>query len=97
MRHFNPDIIFLSAGFDAKKGDFKVERHNQGLIEHDYYAMAVQIRQLAGALCEGRIVSVLEGGYGDSVTEPTLGKCCRAHVRGLIHPTPIAAVHVSKR
>lgn len=89
IRNFGPDVIFLSAGFDAMKGDFKIERNNQGLVESDYFNMTVKIRELAATVCEGRIVSVLEGGYG----KPTLRECCQAHIRGLMFPV---AFHVSK-
>ncbi len=58
-RH-EPDIIFISAGFDAHKED---PMGDLNLEEEDYRWVTEQIVAAADALCQGRVVSVLEGGY----------------------------------
>jgi acetoin utilization deacetylase AcuC-like enzyme len=59
---FNPDIIFLSSGFDGHKAE-QVNWGYLGLLEHDYEWLTEKIVKVANTCCEGRIVSVLEGGY----------------------------------
>jgi acetoin utilization deacetylase AcuC-like enzyme len=57
---FAPQLVLFSAGFDAHArdplGDF-------GLVEDDFRWITHQIAALAAAHAEGRVVSVLEGGY----------------------------------
>lgn len=59
LAQFKPELILLSAGFDAHRDD-KIGRLNWH--EADYAWLTHQIMQAAPA-CAGRIVSVLEGGY----------------------------------
>ena len=60
IRKFEPDIIFISAGFDAHRDD-PLSSIN---LTHDAYRdMTMIIRELADEYSGGRIVSVLEGGY----------------------------------
>lgn len=60
LRSFQPDIVLLSAGFDAFVSDplaaMKITRHG-------YRHMARTMVALADDLCDGRIVALLEGGY----------------------------------
>ncbi len=73
---FDPDLIVISAGFDAHRDDPLGEM----LLDTGDFAWATtEIVNLAGRLCEGRIVSVLEGGYD----LPALADSVRAHVRAL--------------
>lgn len=58
-RH-QPDMIFISAGFDAHKDDPMADLN---LDEEDYRWVTEQIVQAADQLCDGRVVSILEGGY----------------------------------
>ncbi|KAM3583021.1 hypothetical protein VKS41_004777 [Umbelopsis sp. WA50703] len=61
-RQFNPDLIFVSAGFDAAEG----HPENLGgytVTPRGYSIMTSLIRQLADELCNGRLVLSLEGGY----------------------------------
>jgi acetoin utilization deacetylase AcuC-like enzyme len=68
-----PDLVIISAGFDAHRGD----PLGQLLLEDDdFVAMTAVVRQWANAACQGRIVSCLEGGYNLG----TLGQTVRAHV-----------------
>jgi len=71
MRAFQPDLILLSAGFDGGCKDIGNQKHDtnrtmQGmnLQRRDFLWVTQEIRRIAGICCEGRIVSVLEGGYG---------------------------------
>jgi acetoin utilization deacetylase AcuC-like enzyme/ankyrin repeat protein len=59
---FHPDIIFISAGFDAHKKD-TMNFGYVGMVEEDYEWVTEQLVKVANTCCNGRIVSVLEGGY----------------------------------
>ena len=73
---FKPDLIIISAGFDAHNGD----PLGQLLLEdEDFISMTRTVKQWADATCNGRIVSCLEGGYNLQ----TLGETVRAHVSEL--------------
>jgi acetoin utilization deacetylase AcuC-like enzyme len=85
LRAFNPDLILISAGFDASKGDVGNARHEQGgrermgldLEPEDYAWTTRKILEIADICCQGRVVSVLEGGYGR--TPPTAAASGDAH------------------
>lgn len=71
MRSFEPDLILISAGFDASSGDvgntrFYSQKINNGmdLKQEDFYYITSEIKKVANICCDGRVVSVLEGGYG---------------------------------
>jgi len=73
---FRPDIIFISAGFDGHRSD----PLGQLMLEDgDFRKMTDVVKQWADEVCEGRIVSCLEGGYNLN----TLGKTVAAHVSEL--------------
>ena len=55
-----PDLILLSAGFDAHRAD---PVGGLCLMESDYQTLASLVRSAADAHCQGRLVSLLEGGY----------------------------------
>ena len=62
LAKFAPDIIFISAGFDGHE----LETINDGsmlLQEYDFAYITEEIQKVANKYCEGRVVSVLEGGY----------------------------------
>lgn len=71
-----PDMIFISAGFDAHLTDPLGQLQ---LEDPDFEAMTRTIMQWADEACDGRVVSCLEGGYNLD----TLGKTTAAHVRVL--------------
>jgi acetoin utilization deacetylase AcuC-like enzyme len=73
---FQPDLIIISAGFDAHEGD---PLGQLLLKDEDFTGMTRAVKEWAGAACGGRIVSCLEGGYNLD----TLGQTVRAHVRAL--------------
>lgn len=80
---FEPDFIIISAGFDAHKKD-ELNYRFIGVTERDYYWLTQQLVSLANAVCNGRIVSALEGGYrvqGGIVS--AFSRSVAAHVRAL--------------
>jgi acetoin utilization deacetylase AcuC-like enzyme len=83
MREFDPDIIFISAGFDAHKKD-SMNFGYVGMVEDDYEWVTEQLVRLANTCCNGRIVSVLEGGYKihGGIVSP-FARSVAAHVRAL--------------
>ncbi|MGI8997197.1 MAG: histone deacetylase family protein [Pyrinomonadaceae bacterium] len=73
---FTPDLIFISAGFDAHAGD----PLGQLLLEdEDFIEMTRAVKDWAREICQGRVISCLEGGYNLN----TLGETVRAHVQAL--------------
>jgi acetoin utilization deacetylase AcuC-like enzyme len=71
-----PEMIFISAGFDAHRED---DIGQMGLVEADYTWITKQIMAIAGQYAQGRIVSCLEGGYNLSA----LGRSVVAHLKAL--------------
>lgn len=57
---FKPDLIFISAGFDAFEHD---PLAGMRVTHAGFAAMAQRLRYAADTLCGGRLISVLEGGY----------------------------------
>ncbi|KAK9813955.1 hypothetical protein WJX73_006715 [Symbiochloris irregularis] len=83
---FQPDFILISAGFDAHKKDTLALKY-VGIQEKDYEWVTDQIVQVANLCCNGRIVSVLEGGYriqGSFVS--AFARSVAAHVATLKQP-----------
>ncbi|WP_018715905.1 histone deacetylase family protein [Brachymonas chironomi] len=76
LEEFKPQLIFISAGFDAHRED---DMGQLGLVEADFQWITKRIKYVAQRHCEGRIVSVLEGGYNLS----SLARSVEAHVRVL--------------
>lgn len=64
---FSPDLIILSAGFDAHKSD---PMGLGGLRAEDFGHITQVACELAFKSCSGRVVSVLEGGYGVPCCRP---------------------------
>jgi acetoin utilization deacetylase AcuC-like enzyme len=60
LRDFRPDLIVISAGFDAHMRD---PLANLNLLEADFDWATRKLMEVADACAGGRIVSVLEGGY----------------------------------
>lgn len=76
LRGFRPELILVSAGFDAHRED---EMGNLKLVEADYAWITERLVEIAAESAQGRIVSFLEGGYDLSA----LGRSAVAHVRAL--------------
>jgi acetoin utilization deacetylase AcuC-like enzyme len=71
-----PELILISAGFDAHRED---DLGQLGLVESDYAWITRQLMDVAARHAAGRIVSTLEGGYNLSA----LGRSVVAHLRAL--------------
>jgi len=76
LEAFKPEMIFVSAGFDAHRDD---DLGQMGLVEQDYAWMTEQIRAVARKHAKGRVVSCLEGGYNLDA----LARSVEAHIRVL--------------
>ncbi|MDF0604158.1 histone deacetylase family protein [Neisseriaceae bacterium TC5R-5] len=76
LHDFKPQILFISAGFDAHRED---DMGSLGLVEADYAWVTRQLMQIAEQYAGGRIISVLEGGYELSA----LGRSVAAHIKVL--------------
>ncbi|MEC9169048.1 MAG: histone deacetylase family protein, partial [Pseudomonadota bacterium] len=79
LRNFQPELIFISAGFDAHAEDPMAHLR---LVEDDYFWISQQLRAVADECCHGRIVSMLEGGYDLSA----LGRSVVSHLKGMSRP-----------
>ena len=77
LREFAPQMLFVSAGFDAHRED---DMSHLGWRDEDYAWISREIARFADEHCEGRVVSTLEGGYH----LPSLARCVEAHLRALI-------------
>jgi acetoin utilization deacetylase AcuC-like enzyme len=75
---FKPDLILISAGFDAHESDPLGQLR---LEDEDFIDMTRTVRQWAAEACAGRVVSCMEGGYNLN----TLGQTVTSHVRALAY------------
>ncbi len=73
---FKPDLIIISAGFDAHVSD---PLGQLSLRDEDFMALTRTVKEWAAHACAGRVISCLEGGYNLQ----TLGATVRAHVQAL--------------
>jgi acetoin utilization deacetylase AcuC-like enzyme len=77
IQKFAPDLIMISAGFDAHERDPLAQLNLQ---DADYHWITGQLCELANESCQGRVVSLLEGGYDLQA----LASAGRAHVKALM-------------
>ena len=77
LHKFKPEMIFISAGFDAHIED---DMSQVSLTEGDYRWVTDELKKIANDYAHGRIVSVLEGGYHLGA----LSRSVVAHINGLI-------------
>ena len=77
LRNFRPDIVLISAGFDAHQDD---PLANLRLLEPDFAWATSKIAEVATKHAEGRLVSMLEGGYNLAALARSVG----VHVRALM-------------
>ncbi len=77
LRNFGPDIVFISAGFDAHADD---PLANLRLLEPDFAWATNKIAEAAARHAEGRLVSMLEGGYNLTALAKSVG----VHVKALM-------------
>ena len=78
LREFRPDIMIISAGFDAHTRD---PLANLNLVEADFSWATRKLMEIADASAKGRVVSLLEGGYDLQ----GLSRSVAAHVTALMH------------
>jgi acetoin utilization deacetylase AcuC-like enzyme len=76
LEDFKPEMIFISAGFDAHRED---DMGQLGLVEQDYAWITMRMKDMAKRFSKGRIVSCLEGGYNPNA----LARSVEAHLRVL--------------
>jgi len=77
LRNFAPELVAISAGFDAHRRD---PLANLQLVESDFAWATQQLMEIADKSAEGRVVSVLEGGYDLE----GLSQSAAAHVTALM-------------
>ncbi len=77
LRNFGPDLVLISAGFDAHEAD---PLANLRLVEADFMWVTEKLAEAASRHCNGRIVSMLEGGYDLTALARSVG----VHVRTLM-------------
>ncbi len=77
LRNFAPDLIIISAGFDAHKAD---PLANLRLVEEDFAWATEELMEVAARHANGRIVSMLEGGYDLTA----LARSVAVHVKRLM-------------
>jgi len=76
IKEFQPDVLIVSAGFDAHRDD---DMSGLAFTVDLYRQLGVFVREVARELTEGRLVSILEGGYNLH----KLGSCAEAYLIGL--------------
>ena len=79
LADFRPQLMLLSAGFDAHVEETMAQLR---AAERDYAYLTRRMMDAAAALCEGRLVSVLEGGY----SLRSLARSVTAHLQTLVRP-----------
>ena len=77
LKEFKPEFILLSAGFDAHKNDPLAQFQ---LESKDFYTITKRTLELSKLFCDGRVVSILEGGYDLLALQESTQK----HVEALI-------------
>jgi len=70
LQNFRPDILLISAGFDAHRDD---PLAGLMLEDDDYMWLGQWLRSQADTLCEGRMISMLEGGYNVDALARSVG------------------------
>ena len=78
VQAFNPEMIIVSAGFDAHRED---PLASLNLEDEDFGWVSKRIAELARELCEGRLVSILEGGYNTDA----LARSVALHVKAMMN------------
>nr|WP_228778856.1 histone deacetylase family protein [Methylobacter sp. BlB1] len=79
LRAFKPELILVSAGFDAHKNDPLASIR---LVEDDYQWITQELMEIAGIYCGGRMISILEGGYNLKA----LAASVAVHIKTLLAP-----------
>ncbi len=77
LKEFKPEFILFSAGFDAHKDDPLAQFQ---LNSNDFYKITKRTLELSRLYCNGKVVSILEGGYNLKA----LQKSTQMHVEALL-------------
>lgn len=77
LKNFSPDLILISAGFDAHEADPLASLR---LVEADFLWVTETLVSYAEKQCDGRLVSMLEGGYDLTALARSVG----VHVRAMM-------------
>ena len=86
LEKFQPELVLISAGFDAHRDDppadalFNDAPGRQLLVEEDFDWMTMRLLDIANKYANGRLVSVMEGGYNPDV----LARSVQSHVETLL-------------
>lgn len=75
---YEPDLIIISAGFDAHEKDHLA---SMNVTSDGFFRMTRQVCEAAESVCEGKVLSVLEGGYNLKA----LGEAVVLHLKGLLN------------
>jgi acetoin utilization deacetylase AcuC-like enzyme len=78
MAAFHPDLVLISAGFDGHRRD---PLANLNLVESDFAWVTARLMEIAHQTAQGRLVSLLEGGYDLD----GLARSAAAHILTLMH------------
>ena len=77
LKEFQPEFILMSAGFDAHKDDPLCQLN---LVSEDYYEITRRVLETTKQYCNGKVVSILEGGYDLKA----LAESANEHVNALL-------------
>ena len=77
LKEFRPEFILMSAGFDAHKDDPLCQLN---LESKDYYEITRRVLETTKQFCNGKVVSILEGGYDLKA----LAESANEHVNALL-------------
>ena len=77
IKEFKPEFILFSAGFDAHQDDPLAQFQ---LLSKDFYKLTKRTLELSKLYCDGKVVSILEGGYDLEA----LKKSTEMHVNALL-------------
>jgi acetoin utilization deacetylase AcuC-like enzyme len=77
LKEFKPEFILFSSGFDAHQNDPLAQLQLQS---DDFYKLTKRTLELSKSYCEGKVVSILEGGYDLKA----LQESTEAHVKALL-------------
>lgn len=75
---FQPELILVSAGFDAHKDD-PIGRLNWST--EDYTFLMAALLDVANRHCRGKLIAVLEGGYNTAALAESVAACLRAMIK----------------
>ncbi len=88
LRRFRPQLILVSAGFDAHFSDHLASMR---LSCADYRELALTLREVAEEMCEGRLMFVLEGGYEGEALAWSVRTCLDVLLGDPFAPDPLGS------